>query len=205
MIRKPAGDWQPREHAAVAAVRTATPLVASIARVTTHWLRGIFLWSLALLWGIVAMVSLLYGQIPTAIGIGLLAAAVAWGGKRAFAGANVVPISDEPTLTVDVATDRASAVQSGNCAVMYPEARLRRSTAACAAVRARKTMTAPEALPIKRTRAVGGETLFDPDAIIANYLDEKEELERLGAAPMKDSSARSHGLPKRSTFGRKVT
>jgi hypothetical protein len=88
MIRKPPADWQPRESAAVKAVRSATRAGqhgARAARRGGHVLRGLVCFFFAIMWGIPALLGGLFGSVPTFLGVGALAALMAWAGLRAFA------------------------------------------------------------------------------------------------------------------------
>lgn len=90
MIRKPPADWQPlREGAAVRTVRTAAAVAkgsASVARRGGHFIRGLFCFFLAIIWGFAAVAGgLLVGSLPTLIGVGAMAAFMFWAGRRAFA------------------------------------------------------------------------------------------------------------------------
>lgn len=49
-------------------------------------MRGLICWSFALLWGFAALAGgLLAGSLPTLLGVGAMAAFMAWSGKRLFA------------------------------------------------------------------------------------------------------------------------
>jgi hypothetical protein len=89
MIRKPAADWNQPEGAAARTARTAVDVAskgAHVARSGGHFLRGLFCFFLAGLWGIAALFGgLLGGSLPTFIGVGAMAAGMAWAGRRAFA------------------------------------------------------------------------------------------------------------------------
>jgi hypothetical protein len=89
MIRKPPADWQRRdEGAAVRTVRTASTVVTGSARAARrggHFVRGLFCFFFAILWGFAALAGGLAGSLPTFIGVGAMAALMAWGGRRAFA------------------------------------------------------------------------------------------------------------------------
>ena len=87
MIRKPPADWQRGESAAVRTARTAAELAqggARVARAGGNLARGLFCFFFALLWGFAALGGLLAGSIPTFIGVGAMAALMAWAGRRAF-------------------------------------------------------------------------------------------------------------------------
>ena len=89
MIRKPSADWQQfNEGAAVRTVRTAAAVgksSVSVARRGVHAVRGLFCYFFAALWGFVALTGGLFGSLPTLIGVGAMAAFMAWIGTRAFA------------------------------------------------------------------------------------------------------------------------
>jgi hypothetical protein len=89
MIRKPSADWQRGESAAVKAVRSAASAGqrgASVARRGGHAVRGVVCFSFAIIWGFAALAGGLFaGSLPTLIGVGAMAAVMAWAGKRAFA------------------------------------------------------------------------------------------------------------------------
>jgi energy-converting hydrogenase Eha subunit B len=87
MIRKPPTDWQRGESAAVRTARTAAELAkggASMARAGGNLACGLFCSFFALLWGFAALGGLLAGSVPTFIGVGAMAALMAWVGARAF-------------------------------------------------------------------------------------------------------------------------
>ena len=87
MIRKPPADWQRGDSAAVRTARTAAELArggATVARAGGNLARGLFCYFFALLWGFAALGGLLSGSIPTFIGVGAMAALMAWAGSRAF-------------------------------------------------------------------------------------------------------------------------
>ena len=89
MIRKPSADWQRGESAAVKAVRTVVDAGhrgAGVARRGGHVARGLFCFFFAALWGVAALLGgLLGGSVATFLGVGAMAAFMAWGGVRAFA------------------------------------------------------------------------------------------------------------------------
>ena len=90
MIRKPPADWQALdEGAAVRTVRTAAAVAkgsASVARRGGDAMRGLICYFFAALWGFAALAGGLFaGSLPTFIGVGAMAALMAWGGHRAFA------------------------------------------------------------------------------------------------------------------------
>lgn len=88
MVRKPGEDWRHRDDHAVKAVQNATSLArggVSVARGGAHVMIGLLCWFFALLWGWAALAGgLLAGSMPTFIGVGLMAAFMAWAGRRAF-------------------------------------------------------------------------------------------------------------------------
>jgi hypothetical protein len=89
MIRKPTADWQ-RQHdgAAVRTFRTAAAVAkgsATVARRGGHAVRGLGCYFFAAIWGFAAIVSGLGGSLPSAIGVGAMAAFMFWAGNRAFA------------------------------------------------------------------------------------------------------------------------
>jgi hypothetical protein len=87
MIRKPPADWQRGESTAVRTARTAAEFAqggARLARAGGNFARGLFCFFFALLWGFAALGGLLAGSIPTFIGVGAMAALMAWAGNRAF-------------------------------------------------------------------------------------------------------------------------
>lgn len=55
------------------------------ARAGSFYLRGLFCWGFALLWGFAALGAGLCGDVGSFLGIGLMAAGVAWMGRRMFA------------------------------------------------------------------------------------------------------------------------
>ncbi|WP_375462771.1 hypothetical protein [uncultured Methylobacterium sp.] len=85
MIRKPSEAWG-RESPVVTTVRRAALGGAAAARAGQYYARGLFLWSFALLWGFAALAGGLFaGSLPTFVGVGALAAWMAWSGTRMFA------------------------------------------------------------------------------------------------------------------------
>jgi hypothetical protein len=88
MIRKPGPDWQTGEDALVRAVQSTTRIAkgsVNVARKGGHLARGLFCWFLAILWGWAALAGgLLGGSLPTLVGVGAMAAFMAWAGRRAF-------------------------------------------------------------------------------------------------------------------------
>jgi hypothetical protein len=48
-------------------------------------LRGVICFFFAVIWGIPALFAGLFGSLPTFLGVGALAALMAWAGVRAFA------------------------------------------------------------------------------------------------------------------------
>jgi hypothetical protein len=89
MIRKPPAEWQRGESAPVRAIRTlgnAASRGTRVARRGGHFVRGLFCFFLATIWGFAALAGgLLGGSLPTFIGVGAMAALMAWGGRRALA------------------------------------------------------------------------------------------------------------------------
>lgn len=91
MIQKPPGDWQRGATPLASTVENATSLArggARVARAGAHTMRGLFCWGLALLWGFAALAAGAAGRLPTSVGVGLMAAGMAWAGNRAFAKAH---------------------------------------------------------------------------------------------------------------------
>jgi hypothetical protein len=89
MIRKPPANWQPlNEGAAVRAARNAAAIAtdgARLARGGVHVARGLGCYCFAALWGFAAIISGLGGSLPSAVGVGAIAAFMFWAGNRAFA------------------------------------------------------------------------------------------------------------------------
>lgn len=85
MIRKPSGEWG-RESAFVTHARGAAGSCATAAKVGTLYIRALACWGLALLWGFAALAGgLLAGSVPTLLGVGAMAALMAWAGSKMFA------------------------------------------------------------------------------------------------------------------------
>jgi hypothetical protein len=85
MIRKPTEAWG-RESAVVTGARSAAVTGAAAARAGTYYLRGLICWGFALLWGFAALAGGLFaGSLPTLLGVGAMAAFMAWSGARMFA------------------------------------------------------------------------------------------------------------------------
>ena len=89
MVRKPPAGWQREESAPVRAVRTTAAVARGGARAAArggHFAAGVFCFFLAALWGFAALAGgLIGGSLPTFIGVGAMAALMAWAGRRAFA------------------------------------------------------------------------------------------------------------------------
>ena len=89
MIRKPPANWQRAESAPVQTARTLVSAVGHgtrVARRGGHFVRGLFCFFLATIWGFAALAGGLFaGSVPTFVGVGAMAALMAWGGRRAFA------------------------------------------------------------------------------------------------------------------------
>ena len=88
MIRKPSPDRPYGEDAAVRTVQTAAGLAnggVKVARSAAHFACGLFCWCFAILWGFAALAGGHFaGSLPTFVGVGAMAAFMAWGGRRAF-------------------------------------------------------------------------------------------------------------------------
>lgn len=85
MIRKPVHPWG-RESALVGHARAAAAASATAARAGTYYIRGLICWGFALLWGFAALAGgLVAGSLPTLLGVGAMAALMAWSGTRMFA------------------------------------------------------------------------------------------------------------------------
>ena len=84
MIRKPTGDWR-RESAVVTTARSAAIGGASVAKASGHYARGLLCWAFAALWGFCALAAGVSGSLPTFVGVGAMAAFMAWSGQRLFA------------------------------------------------------------------------------------------------------------------------
>lgn len=116
MIRKPSADWQggttPLSETidgAASAARHGRDVAAIGIRAVgagMHTARGLVCWGVALFWGAIAIAMVPLGEFPTAIGVGLMALAAAWGGKRAFERAGVGRIGRRPpTRAIDADAD----------------------------------------------------------------------------------------------------
>ena len=94
MIRKPPSERLHVEPAAIRSVRAAGEVArggAKVARAGGHAARGLFCFFFAAIWGMAALFGgLLAGDLPTFIGVGAMAAFMAWAGRRAFAKAREV-------------------------------------------------------------------------------------------------------------------
>jgi len=85
MIRKPTGGWG-RESTYVTQTRTFAIAGVAAAKAGTYYIRGLICYGFALLWGFAALAGgLLAGSLPTLIGVGAMAASMAWFGSRMFA------------------------------------------------------------------------------------------------------------------------
>jgi hypothetical protein len=89
MVRKPSTDWQYGDDTVVRTVQTATGFArggVKVARSGAHFARGLFCAFFAILWGFAALAGGLFaGSLPTFVGVGAMAAFMAWAGRRAFA------------------------------------------------------------------------------------------------------------------------
>ena len=84
MIRKPDADWG-RESAFAASARGVARGGVTLVSRGGHALRGLFFWAFAIFWGFAALGGgLIGGSLPTFIGVGAMAAGMAWLGNRAF-------------------------------------------------------------------------------------------------------------------------
>ena len=85
MIRKPSADYG-REPAALTRLRTVATGSASVVRAGSFYLRGAICWAFAVLWGFAALAGgFLAGSTPTLLGVGAMAAGMAWAGTRLIA------------------------------------------------------------------------------------------------------------------------
>jgi hypothetical protein len=94
MIRKPPAEWQRKPGPTVKTFEAAVQLAdrgASLARRGRQAACGVLCYFFAVVWGLAALGGLLGGSIPTFIGVGVMAALMAWGGARAFAKAREAP------------------------------------------------------------------------------------------------------------------
>ena len=89
MIRKPATDWQREESPLVDHVRAAKALAREGARTARRGgsgILGLICYFFAIMWGFAALAGGLFmGSLANFIGIGAMAAFMAWAGNRAFA------------------------------------------------------------------------------------------------------------------------
>jgi hypothetical protein len=89
MIRKPPAQWQGKEAAPIRTIRTVVSSASRGRRAVRsggHVISGLVCFFFAILWGFAALVGgLLGGSLPTFIGVGAMAALMAWCGRRAFA------------------------------------------------------------------------------------------------------------------------
>jgi hypothetical protein len=85
MIRKPSADWRRRdEGAAVRTIRTATTVATGTANMAYRGAAaavGLGCFAIAIFWGSTALA----GDLPNLIGLGAIAAGMAWVGRRLFA------------------------------------------------------------------------------------------------------------------------
>lgn len=88
MIRKPSADREYGEDALVRSVQAAAGLArggAKVARIGAHLALGLLCCFFAVLWGFAALAGGLFADsVPTFVGVGAMAAFMAWGGRRAF-------------------------------------------------------------------------------------------------------------------------
>ena len=96
MIQKPSVDRLYGEDAVVRTVQTAAGLAkggAKVARSGAHFALGLLCCFFAVLWGFAALGGGLFaGSVPTFVGVGAMAAFMAWCSRRAFAKARGSPI-----------------------------------------------------------------------------------------------------------------
>ena len=86
IVKPPAGSG--RESAAARRLRdlqTAARHGSALAGAGRHYLAGLVCWSFALLGGFAALAAGAAGGLPTFVGVGVMAAAMAWNGRRLFA------------------------------------------------------------------------------------------------------------------------
>ena len=84
MIRKPDAEWGRESEFAASAIQVARGGAALVSR-SGHALRGLICWAIALVWGLAALGGgLIGGSLPTLVGVGAMAAGMAWLGARAF-------------------------------------------------------------------------------------------------------------------------
>ena len=81
MIRKPPIASR-RENAADVDLRAMATGCVAVARAGSYYLRGLICCGFALLWGCAALAAGATGDVVTFIGVGTMAAAVGWIGKR---------------------------------------------------------------------------------------------------------------------------
>ncbi len=88
MVRKPSADWQYGQDPLVRTVQTTAGVAkgsVNLARRGGHLARGLLCWFLAIVWGWAALAGGLFaGSLPTLVGVGAMAAFMAWAGRRAF-------------------------------------------------------------------------------------------------------------------------
>lgn len=99
MIRKPPASAPRRESPAVRTIQTAAGAFnggVKVARAGGHVARGLFCFFFAALWGFAALAGgLVGGSFPTLIGVGAMAAFMAWAGRRAFAKAAAISSGED--------------------------------------------------------------------------------------------------------------
>jgi hypothetical protein len=81
MIRKPPTTSR-RESAGGVDLRAMATGGVTIARAGSYYLRGLICWGFALLWGCAALGAGAAGDVVTFIGVGTMAAAMGWIGRR---------------------------------------------------------------------------------------------------------------------------
>jgi hypothetical protein len=99
MIRKPPASAPSRESPAVRTIQTAAGAFnggVKVVRTGGHVARGLFCFFFAALWGFAALAGGLFaGSLPTFIGVGAMAAFMAWAGRRAFAKAAAISSGED--------------------------------------------------------------------------------------------------------------
>jgi hypothetical protein len=84
MIRKPSSDWG-QEHSSVIRLRLAGTAISTVVRWGLICTRTLLIFIFAVLFGLGALVGLIWFSLPAFFILGGMAAAVWWCGRRALA------------------------------------------------------------------------------------------------------------------------
>ncbi|MGX7703782.1 hypothetical protein [Methylobacterium sp. Gmos1] len=102
MIRKPPAGFGRKSAGALRLedLQTAARHGSALAQAGRYYLAGLVCWGFALLWGFAALAAGATGSgLPTFVGVGGMAAAMAWNGRRLFAKARAARCTAAPAAS----------------------------------------------------------------------------------------------------------